>query len=1195
MDIVRPNTDDFSVFVGDLAPDVTDVVLQQSFQQFYPSVRSAKVIVDPATGRSKGYGFVRFSSEAERDRSLEMQGFCLGARPIRVSLATARRSPSAGMPGTHPAELDPTNTTLFIGGLSAGVSEEQLRAIFGRFGDVVYTKIPQGKGCGFVQYVARPDAEAAMAEMNGAMVGASAIRISWGRSTSRAAALHARPLGGFGAGGAAAGPGLDAGGAGGYACLAAPGGVLAPGGGAGGGGAVYITADPGAVVAASGGFDAACGGAGGGAYGYQAYQLPGLQAPPGPAGGQLLSYGGQLLGFSQTPQGQFVFDPASALTPMDMAKLSLYMGLQRQPGAGGGGGFMRPLGIEQSGRRRAACVRRLLAARTRGAPPAGCALTTCARRLGAGWLAAHRPAAAPADASPERRRRREMAAAAQGAPCATVPPSSLDGDAVLDLMVQGLLPLPRRSLLTSRGVCQHWRRAVGALQTHLALPSDAWAGGGSSAAAGRRGKRLATLDADDAAADGEDEGAEAAAVDSEDGDFVPVVVPGMARAAQRWLKQQQRKQAAAAREAQQQAPKRRRAAKPDAGAAAAGAPAAGPGGDGPPEQLEREAEQQQGAAAGVGAPAAVADGSDPPRDGADEQQQGAESGWQLQDAEQLHGAEQQSPEQQAPEQPTQRQRRHALASLPGSFPCVQEVTLLCRGSGAGIGGGSASTHAERALAESVALLAQLPRLQALTFSGWLRALTWRPVAAALQAQQASLGTRLQALRLVGVELPHPSELESLALAPGLRELTIRAGINSQSLQPSHLLALAAGTQLTALALSVYQCGGSRQPLDALLELTGLRALDVSYQGIFKDQRPALSCDGLSRLARLTRLSTHQLASPALPRAPLPELHSLAATGLMRRVAEAALQALGPACGASLRELRLLGCRDAAANARGAVAADQLPHLAALGRVTQLALSLSKGGLSAGRSSEQLKALSQLRLKALELSADHRLTIGPDLLAALAAQWPGLESLRLSGFSAPHGLAGLGALPGGLAALSLRPGTGQAKLLHGLAPALEPLSLRRLHLDFRAALRAEHAEAVGSARQLEHVSVNTRGSAVGARLLVELSLLPRLTSLQLLGAAPALLGGPAAAALACMTRLRRLSVMASDDTLTQAPPELRAALVDALPLPELRELALWLGSGAEARQAEAALAAAIGGAGMHGCVVRALPEPERALL
>jgi hypothetical protein len=186
------------------------------------TVCCTQVIVDPATGRSKGYGFVRFANEAERDKSLEMQGYQLSNRPIRVSLATARRSPSAGMPGTHPAELDPTNTTLFIGGLSAGVSEDELRAIFIRYGDVVYTKIPQGKGCGFVQFVNRPDAEAAMAEMNGQMVGSSAIRISWGRSTSRTAILQAQQRPAPGALGAYAGAFTPAG----YA--AAPGALADP-------------------------------------------------------------------------------------------------------------------------------------------------------------------------------------------------------------------------------------------------------------------------------------------------------------------------------------------------------------------------------------------------------------------------------------------------------------------------------------------------------------------------------------------------------------------------------------------------------------------------------------------------------------------------------------------------------------------------------------------------------------------------------------------------------------------------------------------------------------------------------------------------------------------------------------------------------------------------------------------------------
>mmetsp|Transcript_14492 Transcript_14492/g.36676 ORF Transcript_14492/g.36676 Transcript_14492/m.36676 type:complete len:337 (+) Transcript_14492:655-1665(+) len=82
-----------SVFVGDLSPEVTDYALQEFFRAYYPTVRSARVVTDPVTGRSKGYGFVRFTSDAERDRAMtEMSGQMLGQRAIRVCLATPKRA-----------------------------------------------------------------------------------------------------------------------------------------------------------------------------------------------------------------------------------------------------------------------------------------------------------------------------------------------------------------------------------------------------------------------------------------------------------------------------------------------------------------------------------------------------------------------------------------------------------------------------------------------------------------------------------------------------------------------------------------------------------------------------------------------------------------------------------------------------------------------------------------------------------------------------------------------------------------------------------------------------------------------------------------------------------------------------------------------------------------------------------------------
>lgn len=67
----------------------------------------------------------------------------------------------------HPSDFDPNNTTIFIGGLSGGVDEHMLRDVFGQFGEIIYTKVPANKGCGFCQFVERRSAEQAMQRLQG--------------------------------------------------------------------------------------------------------------------------------------------------------------------------------------------------------------------------------------------------------------------------------------------------------------------------------------------------------------------------------------------------------------------------------------------------------------------------------------------------------------------------------------------------------------------------------------------------------------------------------------------------------------------------------------------------------------------------------------------------------------------------------------------------------------------------------------------------------------------------------------------------------------------------------------------------------------------------------------------------------------------------------------------------------------------
>ena len=84
---------DLSIFVGDLAADVTDSILQETFASKYSSVKAAKVVYDPNTGCSKGYGFVRFGDDNERSQAMtDMNGVYCSSRPMRIGAATPKKS-----------------------------------------------------------------------------------------------------------------------------------------------------------------------------------------------------------------------------------------------------------------------------------------------------------------------------------------------------------------------------------------------------------------------------------------------------------------------------------------------------------------------------------------------------------------------------------------------------------------------------------------------------------------------------------------------------------------------------------------------------------------------------------------------------------------------------------------------------------------------------------------------------------------------------------------------------------------------------------------------------------------------------------------------------------------------------------------------------------------------------------------------
>ncbi|VFQ81708.1 unnamed protein product [Cuscuta campestris] len=185
------NSPEHTIFVGDLAADVTDYVLQETFKVNYPSVKSAKVVTDRATGCTKGYGFVKFGDQSEQQRAMiEMNGMYCSSRPMRIGVAANKKNLGTQPQGTcqngqeTQSDDDLTNTTLFVGNLDTNVTDDALRQVFSNYGQVLNVKIPAGKRCGFVQFADRNSAEEALQNLNGTQLGGQSIRLSWGRSPS---------------------------------------------------------------------------------------------------------------------------------------------------------------------------------------------------------------------------------------------------------------------------------------------------------------------------------------------------------------------------------------------------------------------------------------------------------------------------------------------------------------------------------------------------------------------------------------------------------------------------------------------------------------------------------------------------------------------------------------------------------------------------------------------------------------------------------------------------------------------------------------------------------------------------------------------------------------------------------------------------------------------------------------------------
>jgi cold-inducible RNA-binding protein len=80
------------LYVGNLSFKTTEEDLSRHFSQV-GTPESVAVVKDRVSGKSRGFGFVEMSSEAEAERAIqELDGKELQGRPLKVNEAKAREN-----------------------------------------------------------------------------------------------------------------------------------------------------------------------------------------------------------------------------------------------------------------------------------------------------------------------------------------------------------------------------------------------------------------------------------------------------------------------------------------------------------------------------------------------------------------------------------------------------------------------------------------------------------------------------------------------------------------------------------------------------------------------------------------------------------------------------------------------------------------------------------------------------------------------------------------------------------------------------------------------------------------------------------------------------------------------------------------------------------------------------------------------
>ncbi|KAH8910763.1 RNA-binding domain-containing protein [Coniochaeta sp. PMI_546] len=183
-----------TLWVGNLTWNIDDDALYQEFSS-YEGLVSARVITDKESGRSRGFGYVDFSSEEVAKKAhAEKTGALLDGRDMRIDFAGKKpqdanpRDRAAERQKKYGDEVSPPSDTLFVGNLPFDASEAIVSDFFNTAAEVQSLRLPtdpesgRPKGFGYITFASIDDAKKAFEQLNGESIEGRQIRLDYAKA-----------------------------------------------------------------------------------------------------------------------------------------------------------------------------------------------------------------------------------------------------------------------------------------------------------------------------------------------------------------------------------------------------------------------------------------------------------------------------------------------------------------------------------------------------------------------------------------------------------------------------------------------------------------------------------------------------------------------------------------------------------------------------------------------------------------------------------------------------------------------------------------------------------------------------------------------------------------------------------------------------------------------------------------------------